>query len=318
MKKLVSFKELSHSEWLRCRKAGITGSDAGAIVGLNPYKSSYAVYQDKLSEETGSFDNEAMRQGRDLEEYVARRFTEETGLKVRRANAIYYNEEHPIMLADFDRLIVSKRAGLECKTVSPYSSDQWEDGKIPLHYQMQVQHYLAVSGFDCWYIAALIFGTRFVVHKIERDEELIRDLITIEENFWNHHVLPRVIPEPDGSDDYSKMLSKAYFKTNKETEVSLFGLEGDLKRREEIKEVIEKLEKEKKSIEQKIQLQLGTADASYGVAGNYRISWVTAISNRLDSKKLKEEKPELYQEYSKEIISKRFIVKKQKEIQKVA
>ena len=88
-----------------------------------------------------------MRQGRDLEEYVARRFSEETGLKVRRANAIFQNEENPFMLADFDRLIVGQKAGLECKTVSPYSSDKWNDGNIPLHYQMQVQHYLAVSWF---------------------------------------------------------------------------------------------------------------------------------------------------------------------------
>ena len=53
----------------------------------------------------------AMRQGRDLEEYVAQRFTEATGLKVRRANAIYQNEEHPLLLADFDRLIVGQKAG---------------------------------------------------------------------------------------------------------------------------------------------------------------------------------------------------------------
>ena len=72
-----------------------------------------------------------MRQGRDLEEYVAQRFTEATGLKVRRANAIYQNEEHPLLLADFDRLIVGQKAGLECKTVSPFSADKWADGKIP-------------------------------------------------------------------------------------------------------------------------------------------------------------------------------------------
>ena len=61
-----------------------------------------------------------MRQGRDLEDYVAQRFSEETGFKVRRANAIYQSEEHPLLLADFDRLIVGQKAGLECKTVSPF------------------------------------------------------------------------------------------------------------------------------------------------------------------------------------------------------
>ena len=71
-------------------KKGIGGSDAGSICGLNPYATAISVYQDKTQEEvTEKEDNESMRQGRDLEEYVARRFMEETGKKVRRANSIF-------------------------------------------------------------------------------------------------------------------------------------------------------------------------------------------------------------------------------------
>ena len=70
---------MTHEEWLQARKSGIGGSDAGAICGLNPYTSPLAVYQDKVSETVEEKDNEAMRQGRDLEDYVARRFMEETG-----------------------------------------------------------------------------------------------------------------------------------------------------------------------------------------------------------------------------------------------
>ena len=119
MKRLISTLNLSKEDWLRYRKCGITGTDAGAILGLNPYRSAFQVYHDKISDTTENIDNEAMRQGRDLEDYVAQRFTEATGLKVRRANAIYQSEEHPLLLADFDRLIVGQKAGLECKTVSP-------------------------------------------------------------------------------------------------------------------------------------------------------------------------------------------------------
>lgn len=189
MKKIVSTLNLSREEWLKYRKKGICGTDAGAITGFNPYVSAFSVYRDKTSDEISEFDNEAMRQGRDMEDYVARRFMEETGKQVRRANAIYKNEKHPIMLADFDRLIVGEKAGLECKTVSPYSADKWSDGKIPMHYQMQVQHYLAVSGYECWYIAALIFGRDFIIRKIERDEELINNLTAIEENWWKSILL---------------------------------------------------------------------------------------------------------------------------------
>ncbi len=63
---------LSREEWLKMRKTGIGGSDAGAICGLNPYSSPMSVYQDKITDEISQEDNEAMRQGRDLEDYVAR------------------------------------------------------------------------------------------------------------------------------------------------------------------------------------------------------------------------------------------------------
>ena len=76
MKKLVSTRNLSREEWLKYRKNGIGGSDAAAVCGLNPYSSPIKVYYDKTTDETSSYDNEAMRQGRDLEGYVAERFME--------------------------------------------------------------------------------------------------------------------------------------------------------------------------------------------------------------------------------------------------
>lgn len=207
MKRLVSTLNLSKEDWLRYRKCGITGTDAGAILGLNPYRSAFQVYHDKISDTIENIDNEAMRQGRDLEDYVAQRFSEETGFKVRRANAIYQSEEHPLLLADFDRLIVGQKAGLECKTVSPFSADKWADGKIPAHYLAQVNHYLAVSGFDCWYIAALIFGKELVIHKIISDKAVLDNLIAEEEHFWKYNVMPEIAPTPTGSEGDTQQIA---------------------------------------------------------------------------------------------------------------
>lgn len=306
MKRLVSTIGVDKKEWLRYRKQGITGTDAGAIVGLNPYYSAAQVYQDKITGEVEEWDNEAMRQGRDLEEYVARRFSEQTGLKVRKANAIYQNEEHLFMLADFDRLVVGQEAGLECKTVNAYSADKWSDGKVPIHYQMQVQHYLAVSGYQKWYVAALIMGRDFVIREINRDEELIANLIIIEERFWNNNVLARVMPSPDGSKAYSDMLSQLYL-CNSEKTIRLFGMEDQLKRRDEIDELIQKLETEKAQIDQGIKLKM--EDASYADSEGHHISWVQSDQQRVDSKRLKEEEPEIFKRYAKRVTSRRFMVK---------
>ena len=247
-----------------------------------------------------------MRQGRDLEEYVAQRVVEKTGFKVRRANAIFQNEEHPVMLADFDRLIVGQKAGLECKTVSPYSSDKWSERQIPLHYQMQVQHYLAVSGFDCWYVAAVVFGKDFIIHKIDRDEEMIQNLIIIEERFWKEHVMAHVMPDPDGTKNCSEQIAKMYFKADKEKVVELHGYNGLLSRREELVGLIEKMENEKNTIDQKIKLEM--KDASKALTEKYQVSWSSYSSSRLDSKKLKAEKPEIYEAYVNKNSMRRFTV----------
>lgn len=306
MRKLISTKNLTKSEWLKYRKTGITGTDAGAITGLNPYVSAFQIYQDKITDTIEESDNESMRQGRDMEAYVAFRFEEETGFKVKRANYIFQNKKHPFMLADFDRLLVGQRAGLECKTVSPYSADKWKDGAIPLHYQMQVQHYLAVSGFDCWYIAALVFGNDFIIRKIERDEELIRYLITIEKRFWNENVLAKVMPDPDGTENCSNTIAKMYFKSDSHKTVELNGCNAMLERRQELDTLIKKMEQEKNTIEQKIKLEM--QDAAYGITPNYKVSWTSFESSRLDSKKLKAEKPEIYRAYCRKNSSRRFMV----------
>ncbi len=68
----MSTLDLQKEEWLRYRKQGIGGSDAGAVCGLNPYRTAMEVYYDKISDEAECFDNEAMRLGRDMEDYVAR------------------------------------------------------------------------------------------------------------------------------------------------------------------------------------------------------------------------------------------------------
>lgn len=306
MKKLVSTLKLDKKEWLKYRKQGIGGSDAGAVCGLNPYRTAMQVYQDKLSDETEEIDNEAMRQGREFEDYVARRFTEATGKKVRRTNAMFYHEKYPFMLADVDRMVVGENAGLECKTASPYMAEQWENGKIPLSYQIQCLHYMAVCNADAWYIAVLIYGREFKYYKMERDEEMIADLIRIEEDFWENHVLKKQMPSPDGSKIADVVISECFKQTVPET-IPLTGFNEKLKRRQEISEIIGKMDTEKKQIEQELKLYLGAAE----IAENeqYRVSWKAVQSNRLDEKRLKEEQPEIYEKYKKSVLSRRFSVK---------
>ena len=263
-------------------------------------------YHDKISDTIENIDNEAMRQGRDLEDYVAQRFSEATGLKVRRANAIYQSEAHPLLLADFDRLIVGQKAGLECKTVSPFSADKWADGKIPAHYLAQVDHYLAVSGFDCWYVAALIFGRELVIHKIVTDKQVLFDLIDKEERFWTNHVVPQIPPAPNGCDCDTQQINQLYEVDDRDKTADLSALHGLLDKRQELSTRIEQMEQEKTAIEQQVKLKM--QDAAYGTAPGYKVSWVSSESKRVDSQRLRKEQPDIFNQYSKNVSSRRFTI----------
>lgn len=306
MRKIISTLGIDKEEWLRYRKQGIGGSDAGAICGLNPYRTAMQVYQDKVTDFTETIDNEAMRQGREFEEYVARRFMEESGKKVRRANAMFCSEEYPFMLADVDRMVVGENAGLECKTASPYMADKWKDGKIPLSYEIQCHHYMSVCHADAWYIAVLIYGREFKYYKIERDEELIANLIRIEQDFWENHVQKKIMPPPDGSKVADSVIAEYYRQTTGEI-IQLTGFDEKLRRRQEIMEVMERMETEKRQIEQEVKMYMGTAE----IAENqqYRVSWKEVSASRIDERRLKEEQPQIYEQYRKNTTSRRFSVK---------
>lgn len=303
----ISLSGVSNAEWLRLRKSGIGGSDAGAVCGVNPYSSGMKVFQDKTSEAVEEQDSEAIRIGHDLEDYVAQRFTEATGLKVRKSNFMYRSKEHPFMIADVDRLVVGGDAGLECKTASAYNAGKWSDGDIPLHYVMQCYHYMAVTGKRVWYIAALILGQGFVYRRLEWDDDLIGRLINVEGDFWNNHVVKGIMPPPDGSKACDEVIEK-YFGSAKTGEVmALTGFDGKLERRREILKEIAELETEKKQIEQEVKLAMGVHETAR--SGNFRVSWGNVDSTRLDTKRIKEEKPEIYADYATVSHCRRFEVK---------
>jgi len=247
---------ISREEWLGLRKSGIDGSDAGAVCGFDQYKSIMGVFKDKTCGSTETKDNESMRQERGLEEYVAGRFSEATGLKTRRSNFMYRSNEYPYMVANIDHLVTGEDAGLECKTASAYSADRWKDGDIPLHYLVQCYHYMAVTGKKAWYIVAVILGKDFVYHRLEWDDALISQLRETEGKFWHGNVIKGIMPEPDGSKACDGVLAQYFhnFHTAKKASyIKLSGFDEKLDRREEIAVQIAALQQEQAKIEQDLK-----------------------------------------------------------------
>lgn len=300
-------KDMSKFEWRKRRKEGIGGSDAASVLGLSPYKSSISVYMDKIDEvQVGnSYEDEVsyrMELGNKLKNFVANEFMLKTNKKVRNVNGILKNDKYPFALANIDRAIVGEKAFLECKVTNSYSKKLWQK-EVPIYYQVQCYHYMAVTGATHCYIAVLIGNEDLVIHKIERNEELINQIMDLEKSFWDKCVLGNSLPIPDGSDDYSKMLQSLY-KDSTDEELILFEKTDFLNRYDEVCELIKDLEMEKKSVEQYLQLQMKEYEVAY--LGDRKITWKKQIRSVVDTKRLKKEHPELVERYMKTISSRVF------------
>jgi len=294
---LAKTLNMPREQWLELRKKGIGGSDSAAIVGLDRYRSPFDVYADKLGLKPEIPDNEAMRQGRDLEQYVAERFMEATGKKVRRRNAMLQHPEYPFMIADIDRWVVGENAGLECKTTSVLNRAKFNQGEYPPSYYVQCVHYMAVTGAERWYLAVLVLNKGFHVFTIERDEAEINALIEAEKDFWENHVLKQIPPAPDGSESTSELLKQMFPEAREREEVVLFGYEDKIEQYLELDVRVKELECERDKLKQ--ELQLAMADAEIGRAQGYIVEWKNQVRQTLDTQKLKKEQAEIYQKYLK-------------------
>lgn len=305
-------RKMTRDEWLETRRKGIGGSDASAILGLNPYTSPLSVYMDKIGKGKEEEPNEAMRQGTDLEDYVAKRFSEETGYKVRKFNRILQHPDHPWMLANIDRDIPGTDFGLECKTASPFSKFRFDEGEINPHYYWQAMHYMAVTGAEKWYVAVLVLGKAFHIFEIDRNEAQIQKLIDAEQDFWENNVLRKEPPFPTGSEADDDALAAIYPTGGDEEEaVELHDMDEMLSLRAYKLTALEALESEIKTIDQELKMALG--EHQRGVSAVWKVNWTNTASSRVDSKLFREKYPQIAEEVTKTTTGRRFSVVKLKE-----
>ncbi|HHQ4527111.1 TPA: YqaJ viral recombinase family protein [Aeromonas hydrophila] len=317
-RRLASTTELTREQWLDIRQLGIGSSDAAVAVGLSPYKCPLSLWLEKTARKAPEdiSQKEAVLWGVELEPVLAQVYTKRTGYKVRRVNAVLQHPEHTFMLANLDREVVGHPDGpgiLEIKTASYHSAPQWEEG-VPVAYQCQVLHQLAVTGHAWAEVAVLIGGQDFRIYRIERDEEKIGDLIRREAHFWQQ-VRQDWQPEPDGSSDAAAALGWLFPRDDGQT-VDLSDspefnqLFGQLLQLREQKEVVEQQES---LIKQRLQASLGEATA--GLFANGKITWKRS-KDRLapDLERLGQDHPDLLSHYVKPVPGvRRFTIQSQRQ-----
>lgn len=292
------------------RTIGVGGSDASIIAGCNPYRSIFELWQEKRMEiPVKEEESEVTHFGKILEDVVRKEFIQRTGLMVRKKNSILRSKEYPFMIADVDG-IISELDGtysiFEAKTAIEFKNTNWKNGEVPRNYQLQLQHYMAVTGFQKAYIATLVGGNKFYWYEVYRDEQLIKMLISMESHFW-HCVKTGEEPDVDASKATSLYLNEKYSNVKADSVVNLDEqMITVIERYEDIKIELNVLAEEKQLLEN--QLKSALANNEVGKLGEHIVKWKPIVQTRIDSNKLKKEHKEIYDACKKEVSYRKFSV----------
>ena len=293
-RKIADTKKMTHEEWLELRKSSIGGSDAAATVSMNPYSSLISLYADKKGLSKDKETSEAMRLGTDLEAYVAERFCEKEGKKVRNDFFMYADDEYDFLTANVDRRIVGENAGLECKTMGSFNGYNLEGEEIPPHYYCQCMHYMSVMGFEKMYLAILVLQKGLYVFTIDRDEDFINSLRAAEVEFWTHNIMNDIMPAPDGSESSLDTLKELYPEGQKNTEIAIWGLDPMVRDYRAFKSLEKEYHDKAEELKARICAKLG--DNEVGVGDNFGCSWKNQTKPNISPAKLKARYPKIYKE----------------------
>lgn len=299
------YEYANDDDWHTLREKRIGGSDIGAILGVNKYKSIIDVYIDKT--EGSNFEgNESTFWGHMHESTIMKVFAQ----KHREFNVYQapYSVVDNFLIANLDAVLKDKNTGehgvLEIKTTNAFNYKDWEGDVIPQYYYAQVQHYLMLTGYKFAYIAVLIGGNKYKDFKIERSEEdiaLIKEKVT---EFYTENLLKQIPPMPDGSDAYMNYLKKKALDIENDEVIEFSYLEDKAQKVKDLGKEINSLKKEQDLLKEQIMLELINNGTQKGVAGKIKFNIQTKKSPDFEAmikadQKLVEEYKELESKHQK-------------------
>ncbi|MFJ6014536.1 YqaJ viral recombinase family protein [Streptomyces sp. NPDC092952] len=287
--------DASREEWETVRRSGIGGSDVAGILGLaGKYNSPRRVYEEKHGRST-FVDTEPAEIGREIEDFIAMMFSKRSGLDVAVPPGTLQNIERPWMRANVDRYVIGSDGcpvvPLECKNRSEYQLDDWEDG-VPDAPAIQCYWYMAVGGWSHGYVAALVGGNKLRWHRLERDEEIIGELVEHCEQWYERHIVEGFPPPADGLEDTMNLLARlwevepeAVAEVDAETAKKL--LDDHTRLTDRVKaaqDEVRKVENEMRLIADKNEI---VKDSNGGVV------WTNKQNSTFAPKRFREERPDL-------------------------
>ena len=319
---------MPNERWLEYRMHGpagdipytVGGSDVAAIFGVSPWTTPlelWLIKKGRMKPPPKSNANQ-LEMGHLLEPIAAYWYAQKTGNTVTDDTHLYQHADHPYALANFDRRFTRKADGkpgiLECKSCTWHKAGEWDDGAIPLHYELQLRFYLAVADVDIGAFSA-VWGNNpdndLAMPEIERDrakEDMIFE--RLDEWIWSlEHDKPPTMADVAPSLAL-KSLAKIYGASQKGLPTIEFGskYEPALRRiallQKSISDCNDEIRKYEKEIEaHSVRIAEVMKEHEHGVlqttSDKLLIDFVTRKTRRPDSKALKEKYPAVYAEVLK-------------------
>lgn len=192
--------------WIAQRRNGIFATDAATVTGRNPFASPFEKFAELQGTTAPKIATEAMEMGVILQPIVGKLWSKKHGRKIRANPWTYWLDDDIGSHFDFD---VPPESGpvteiLEVKTASQYASRDWgeqDTDQVPEAYALQCQHEIMCRGPEIvrCHLGVLIGGQKFQSYVIERDDELIANILCIERKFLSD-TRAGVSPPMDGSE----------------------------------------------------------------------------------------------------------------------
>jgi putative phage-type endonuclease len=211
---------LDPAHWMEWRRTGIGASEAAAVAGQSNRPTRMEVWLDKIGRSGPCPEpSEQMRWGHRLEDDIADAYSEATGIQILITQVCCRSDSHPFMIATLDG--VTDDRNIEFKVCGHWASrtlgESGDTETLPLHWLIQVQHQMEVSGKDRTDIAVFLPTLELRIYPVFRSNLLIDSLIEIESEFWEH-VKSETPPPASDPSDYEHVLR---YRGNAETRVAL-------------------------------------------------------------------------------------------------
>lgn len=164
-------------QWLEARKSFVTATDSSVIMGINPWKTPYKLWRQKMDLDPPEEENQRMREGTMMEPHAREWFIKETGIHCEPKVLI-----KDFMMASLDGLSSDQKCIVEIKCGSK-SFAQAEELKIPNYYLCQMQHQMYVANVTLAYYIAFN-GEEGIIMPVIRNDEFIENMIQKEKDFY--------------------------------------------------------------------------------------------------------------------------------------